>query len=194
MLNGNLPEGLMQAILLPLINELLPIVGNDQDAAWEAAEAATLSFNPRTVNEFRLAVGVALYNILGNRLTAEASKPGLTPACSIRMHRCALYYIREADKTERRLEKRQAARPEEPEAETIQPEPVAAPVEATTTVDAANTEAPAPKAAQASADTIPAYKQLKQERRLAKQRERDARLKAQAEAHRPQDPDLPLAA
>jgi hypothetical protein len=203
MLNETLPEGLMQALLLPLINELLPVVGDDQDAAWEAAEAATMSFNPHTVNEFRLAVGVALYNILGNRLTAEASKPGLTPSCTIRMHRCALYYIREADKAERRLEKLQAARTQEAEAEaeaeTTRPETAATATEAPTAIEAPPAEAPTAavpnaKPRQSTAADIPAYKRLKQERRLARQRERDERLKVLAEAHGSQDQKLPLAA
>ena len=199
MLNETLPEGLMQALLLPLINELLPVVGDDQDAAWEAAEAATMSFNPHTVNEFRLAVGVALYNILGNRLTAEASKPGLTPSCTIRMHRCALYYIREADKAERRLEKLQATRTQEAEAEITRPETAATATEAPTAIEAPTAEAPTAevptaKPRQSTAADIPAYKRLKQERRLARQRERDKRLKVLAEAHGSQDQKLPLAA
>jgi hypothetical protein len=179
MQDDNVPQGLMQLLLLPLIQELLPIVGNDKDAAWESAEAATMSFNPEGVIEFRLAVRVALFNIQANKLTADANAPGLTPSCAIRVRQCALSYAREADKAERRLEKLQAARVKEDQ----QPEPE------TTEAEQAAGE-PAPQAQEAAAATIPAYKLLKQERRLAKQREREAR-KALAAALA-QDPDVSL--
>jgi hypothetical protein len=186
MQDDDLPQGLMQAILLPLINELLPIVGNDKDVAWESAEAATMSLNPQSPIEFRLAVRIALFNIQANRLTAEANAPALTPACAIRMRLCALSYAREADKAERRLEKLQTARIKEqeqqPEPASPEAEPAITPTEQTTT-----------QAQQSPAADVPAYKRLKQERRLAKQRDRDARLKALAEAWA-QEPDQNLAA
>ena len=184
MQDDDLPQSLMQALLLPLIDELSPIVGHDKDAAWEAAEAATMSLNPQSVLEFRLAVRVALFNILANRLTFEANATSLTPACSIRMRQCALSYAREADKAERRLEKKQAAR-----MEVAEPEPKAPPAEPT---PVAATEEPVSQAPKAEA-VVPAYKRLKQERRLAKQSAKDARLKAQAEAQA-RAPGLPTAA
>ncbi len=192
MQDADIPQGLMQAILLPLINELLPIVGNDKDAAWESAEAATMSLNPQNPIEFRLAVRVALFNIQANRLTAEANAPGLTPTCAIRMSLCALSYAREADKAERRLEKLQATRMKEQKQqhapETTAAEPAATPAPA-------HAEQTTPRAQ----PNLRTYKQLKQELRLAKQRERDARLKAQAEAPaetrgQASAPGLPLAA
>jgi hypothetical protein len=217
LLTDDVPKGFIRALLVPLIDELLSFTDNDEDAAWEAAEAATMSLNPRTVNEFRLAARVALFNILGNRLTVAANAPNLTPACSIRMRHCALSYVREADKTERRLEKLQADQPagkplveaETAQATTIaatQTEPAATPAEApatrteaiTTPAEAPSTQAeptatPAePATAQVLAAPIPAYKLLKQQRRLAKQQARNARLKAQAD--KAQDPNLPQAA
>jgi hypothetical protein len=137
---------------------------------------------------------------MGNRLTAEAGKPGLTPACSIRMHRCALAYIQEADKAERHLEKLQAERGKE---QTWQPGPDSAPksVQARPDTPSAKDTAARPEAAATPAATttsppqpaIPAYKLLKQQRRLAKQQARAARLAAAAE--KPvQAPDIPLAA
>jgi hypothetical protein len=186
MQDDDIPEGLMQAILLPLIEELLPVVGNDKDRAWQSAEAATMSFNPQTLIEFRLAVRVALFNIQANKLTAGANAPSLTPSCAIRMRLCALSYAREADKAERRLEKLQAVRMEE-EKQQPDPEGLEAEIPRTEPPEKATSPATSPATAQA-ATPIPAYKQLKQERRLAKQRERAAR-KALAEALA-QDSDL----
>jgi hypothetical protein len=188
-----LPKGLLQRLLQPLVQEMLPIVGNDQDAAWESAEAATMCFNPQNVLEFRLALRIALFNIQANRFTAEASTPSLAPACAIRMARCALSYAKEADKAETKLEKLQVARREEltqpPETALRQPEPAITP--ARDIVPQAST---APTATTPAAP-IPAYKRLKQERRLVKQRDREARLQAQAAlAAGNQNPDLPLAA
>ena len=174
-MDDDIPEDLMQIILQPLIDELLPLVGNDKDRARDAAEAAAHSFDPKTGNEFRLAVRVALHNILGNRLTSDASGPDLTPACAVRMHRCALAYIREADKAERRLYQLQAERSKEdrrPERQEPEPAP----------------EDPPSQSQESS--PIPAYKRLKQERRLARQREREAR-KALVEAWAADDPGLP---
>jgi hypothetical protein len=186
----DLPEGLLQALLLPLIDEFLSILGNDKDAAWEAAEAAVMSFNPETTNEFLLAARVAHYNILGNRLSASASASGLTPACAIRMHRCALAYIKEADKAEICLRQLQADRmaTETQQPTTQQPtthEPIPEPTKkpAPESVSAPAGE-PAPHTARPQPE-IPAYKRLKLERRLARQHARNARLGT---------PDLPLAA
>jgi hypothetical protein len=188
-----LPKALMQRLLQPLVQEMLPIVGNDQDAAWESAEAATMCFNPGNVLEFRLALRIALFNIQANRFTAEASTPSLTPACAIRVARCGLSYAKEADKAESRLEKLQAARREEqtqpPEAALPQPEPAITPAQ-----DIVPQASIAP-AATTPAAPIPAYKRLKQERRLAKQRDKDARLQARAaRSGGNQSPGLPLAA
>ena len=189
MQDDDIPEGLMQIILLPLIGELLPVVGNDQDRAWQSAEAATMSFNPQTLIEFRLAVRVALFNIQANKLTAEANAPSLTPSCAIRMRLCALSYAREADKAERRLETLQAARVEEEKQqfgpETPEAEPLEAEIPEAETFQAETFQAETPRAepepSRKATAPVPAYKLLKQERRLAKQRERAAR-KALAEA------------
>lgn len=200
MQDDDLPEGLMQLLLLPLIEELLPVVGSDRDRAWQSAETATMSFNPRTLIEFRLAVRVALFNIQANKLTAEANAPGLTPSCAIRMRLCALSYAREADKAERRLEKLQAAHvkeekqqpgPEVPKAEIPQVDapPAEIPPAENPPAEVPSAEPSEKATAQAVAAPIPAYKLLKQERRLAKQRERAARM-ALAEALA-QDSDLP---
>jgi hypothetical protein len=106
-MQDDLPQLLLQNLLLPLTELFLPLSGNNKDVAWDNATDATTSFDPRTPNEFRLATRIVIFNIRANQLTAQSADPSLPPAVAIRMSQCALSYIREADKAERRLEKLQ---------------------------------------------------------------------------------------
>ena len=196
-MHDDLPQNLLQALLLPLMTLLLPFTNNDKDAAWDSAIAATSSFEPKTISEFRLAARIAVHNIRANQCAAKAAEPRLPTSEAIRLSQCGLSYIRDADKAERQLEKLQAARLKEeeaqPEAEqiptpaediTVQAEPPAT----------AQPEQPATPAAEDSVPptaTVPAYKRLKQLRRRAKQEERDARMRARTQGPAP---DLPVAA
>ena len=215
----DLPQLLLQKLLLPLTELFLPLSGNNTDAAWDNATDATTSFDPRTPNEFRLATRIAIVNIRANQLAAQSADPSLPPAVAIRMSQCALSYMREADKAERRLEKLQTEGLKEekaqPASKASQAEQPAAPAEETATQTeppatlakeaTAQAEQPAaqseetlpqtePSAAQAKASVlsktdVPAYKRLKQLRRQQKQRDREARTQAKV-----QGPDLPIAA
>jgi hypothetical protein len=193
-MQDDLPQSLLQALLLPLMKLLLPFTDDDKDAAWDAAVAATSSFAPQTIDEFRLAARIAVHNIRANQCAAKAAEPRLPPSESIRLSQCGLSYIRDADKAERRLEKLQAARLKEEQAQA-EFEQIPAPADdiiaqaepsATALAERPKAEDPVPPTTD-----VPAYKRLKQLRRLAKQEERDART--QAQTHGPA-PDLPIAA
>ena len=158
---------IMQTLLQPLVNLLLPAARDNQNAAWDAAVAATSSYSPTNLNEFQLAASIVLFNVQANHLIGEANTPGMPLNTAIRMRQCALSYVREANKAERRLEQLQASRPQE---------------EADPPLAAQQTEDPVPSTAENP--TIPDWKRRKQERRLAKQQARDARMQSQA-------PDLP---
>jgi hypothetical protein len=190
-MQDDLPQALLQILALPLTKLLRPLSGDDKNAAWDNAIAATSSFSPGNANEFRLAVRIAILNIQANELAVEASAPGLPPALSIRMRQCALSYIREADKAERRLEKLQTVPIKEPKQPMIQPqeticEAPAIPAEepspsaAGTPVHDATPEPHAAASAAPAATSIPAWKQKKLQRRLTKRLAREARMQAQA--------------
>jgi aryl-alcohol dehydrogenase-like predicted oxidoreductase len=125
------------------------------------------------------------------------------------MSQCALSYMREGDKAERRLEKLQtealevtqvhltsiappaeqpAAPVEETMAQTEQPAVRAEESESQTEQPAVQAEAPVPPKT-----NIPAYKLLKQARRQQKQLDRDARMQAKAQSPA-LPPDLSIAA
>jgi hypothetical protein len=194
-MHNDIPQKLLQALLRPLMTLLLPFSNDDKDAAWDDAIAATTSFEPRTILEFRLAARIAVHSIRANQCAAKAAEPRLPVSEAIRLSQCGLSYTRDADKAERQLEKLQAARLKE---EQAQPETEEIPTPDQDIIDQAEPPATAqleqPTAAQdpiPQTATIPAYKLLKQLRRQAKQEERDARMQAQSQGPAP---DVPAAA
>jgi hypothetical protein len=216
-----LPHRLLEILARPLMELLLPLSNDKQDTAWDNTIAATDSFHAGTVNEFRLAVRIAISSIRANHFTVKAADPSLAPALSIRSAQCGLAYAKDADKAERQLEKLQSARmkeeqahPAAPEAQesTTPPEDHAAQAEpATTPADATGAAAEDQPTAPADAcavqhgqpacrpvpppPPIPAYKLRKQQRRLEKRIAKDARMLAQkAREPRRQEPGVPAAA
>ncbi len=161
----HLPAALVHRLLLPLVKLLLPTSDNDLAAAQATAQALIEDFNPRTGLELRLAVRISLFSLESGSALVQASEPGRSANQIIQCRRSALALIKEADKAERRLEQLRAsgAQPEEP-----------APAEEEA-IEALVTEFE-----QRVSETRPAgpkpYKLRKIEQRLAKRRERDARM------------------
>jgi hypothetical protein len=191
-MHDDMPHLLLQNLLLPLMELLLPMSNDNQDTAWDSAIAAANSLNPTTVDEFRLAVRVSVSSIRANQCAARSMADGITPSLSIRTAQCGLAYARDADRAERQLEKLQAARlkAEQAPPEPIQAEKPSAPPE--------DMETPAEQPAArptAAPPQLPTYKLLKQLRRAEKEREKTARKQAQPPSGtQPPPPDVPMAA
>ena len=108
-----LPDLLLKTPLYPLFLLLLPAANDDKDAAWAAARDTILLHDPQSEAEFRLACRLAVFSIQVTYAAAQAGTAGLSPTASVRLRAGATTLAREADKTERRLEKLQQARNEE---------------------------------------------------------------------------------
>lgn len=192
----DLPDALIEILILPLIELFLAVSGSDRAAAKADALKLIEAYEPKTVIELRLAVRVGLLNVRANQAISHASTPGLPPPVATRLTGHGLSLIREADKAERRLETRRAERPhtpegqkpeeQVPEGQTPQERRQQAP-EPDLGAEAPSRD-PATVAAEikqitthAEANGIPfvkAYKQRKIEQREARRQERDARLQA----------------
>jgi hypothetical protein len=179
----DLPDALIETLILPLIELFLAVAGSDKATAKADALKLIEAHDPKTVIELRLAVRVALFNIRANQAISQASTPGLPPAAATRLTGHGLSLIREADKAERRLEIGRAERPEAQEERHHQPsapEPDLG-VEAPSRDPAIVAEEIKQITTQAEANGIPfvkAYKLRKMEQREARRQERDARLLA----------------
>jgi outer membrane biosynthesis protein TonB len=202
----DLPDALIEILILPLTELFLAVSGSDRAAAKADALKLIEAYDPKTVIELRLAVRVGLLNVRANQAISHASTPGLPPPVATRLTGHGLSLIREADKAERRLETRKAERPQTPEEQVPEgqkPEgqkPEEQVPEGQTPEERrqqapepdlgaeAPSRDPATVAAEirqitthAEANGIPfvkAYKQRKIEQREARRQERDARLQA----------------
>jgi hypothetical protein len=167
---SNLPAPLVHALLPTLISLLLPSLNNDVEIASANARALIEDFDPRSGHEFRLAIRITLFSLQAASAIAQAGDPDTPANQAIQLRKGALALIQEADKAERRLEQLQAARTQVQEPAPAQREDLETlvnQIEEFVTV-ACNNRAPEPKP----------YKLRKIEQRLAKQREREARLAA----------------
>ena len=179
----DLPDSLIETLILPLIELFLAVTGGDKATAKANALKLVEVHDPKTVIELRLAVRIELFNILANQAISQACPPDLPPLVAVRLMTGGLSLIREADKAERRLEKLKAERPqaqEEPQHQATMPEP-GPDDESPSRNPATVAEEIKQITAHAEANGIPfvkAYKQRKMEQRLARREEREARLQA----------------
>jgi hypothetical protein len=166
----HLPATLVRLLLIPLARFLLPTSDNDLNTAKANAQALIEDFDPRSTIEFRLAIRITLFSLEAASATAQASDPDRSVNQAIQLRKGAIALTREADKAERRLEQLRATRkqPEEPlPANQEEIEALVSKIEEFV-ISAREDRTPEPKP----------YKLRKIEQRLAKQRDREARLAA----------------
>jgi hypothetical protein len=181
----DLPDSLIETLILPLTALLLAASGNDNATAKANALKLIEVHDPTTVIELRLAVRIELFNIRANQTASEAGTRDLSPEIATRVTAGAISLTREADKAERRLEKLKTARPqaqEEPRTQSFSPASDPDPERESPLRDPqAVAEEIKQITVHAQANGLPfakAYKQRKLEKRLALRQERDARLQA----------------
>ena len=177
---ANLPDALLQAILLPLATLLLATSNNDPDLAMANARATIATYDPGTEAEFRLAVRILVLSLQGGEAAAQACTPDLPLIRVIRLRLGAVALYREADKAERRIEKIRAARAQGQEQPADPLPPAEAPAVHRAAALIEETKAIIAQASALGTTWPKAYKLRKQEQRLAKQRDREAREAARA--------------
>jgi hypothetical protein len=175
----NLPEAFLQTFIHQIALLLLNGAGGDMEAALHAAKATIASYNPRNETELRLAARIISFSLQSGEALAQAADPQMPLTRVLRLRTGAVSLAREAEKAERRLEKRREAPIDEPAAA---PEPVAEPepprVEKTTALIADNRKVAAYAKAHGLTWTQ-AYNQRNRELRLAeRQRKQQARANA----------------
>jgi hypothetical protein len=107
---ADLPEALLQTILHQIATLLLQGAGGDMEAARHAAAATLSTYDPQTEPELRLAARVVSFSLQAGEALAQAADPDMPLTRVLRLRTGAVSLSREAEKAERRLEKRREAR------------------------------------------------------------------------------------
>jgi hypothetical protein len=176
---ADLPEAFLQTILHQIALLLLEGAGGDMEAARHAAALTIGSYAPRTETELRLAARIISFSLQAGEALAQAADPEMPLNRVLRLRTGAVSLTREAEKAERRLEKRREARTDDVAAspEPI-PEPESPRVEKTTALIEDNRKV----AAYAQANGLTWSEALKQRRREQRLADRQQKPQARAKA------------
>jgi hypothetical protein len=141
MIDRTVPHGWKKTILVPLVRIMFKSCGSDLDATWKQAIQLLEAYAPKTDQEFRMAVRMAILNAQGNLCFAESVDEPTTQSQAIRLRSIGLTTLKAADKAELRLEKLQ----------TVQTRKAATATTATATATTAPAAATAPTESTAAA-------------------------------------------
>lgn len=167
-----LPQALLRTIIDQIAVLLMAGADGDVHAARRAAAETLCSYDPQSEMEVRYAARIITFSLQAGEALAQAAHPDMPLTRVLRLRTGAVSLAREAEKTERRLEKLRENRarglPEEP-----QPEPVSPRVARTQDLMEDNQNVSAYAAAR-GITWSEALKQRRREQRLIERQRREA--------------------
>src|ERR1700756_5475993 len=116
---ADLPEAFLQTILHQIALLLLQAAGADMEAARHAAAATLSTYDPQTEAELRLAARIVGFSLQAGEALAQAADPEMPLTRVLRLRTGTVSLSREAEKTERRLEKLREARQQNEDPEPL---------------------------------------------------------------------------
>jgi hypothetical protein len=107
-----IPAIILHTILTRLGTLFLTGAGGDPSAAQEAAAQMLAAYRLETAEDLRLAAHVISFSLHGLEALGQASAPNITLSGTLRLRASAVSLNRASEKTQRRLDEVQQARPE----------------------------------------------------------------------------------